>query len=107
LGADGLHVSGSVAAVRDAVARLKPDLIVGAGDIRSRHDAMQKGEAGADYILFGPLSGHIDAAQRELAEWWAETMEVPCVLADPSAATPVASRCEFKGIGLIAGEQSA
>ena len=53
--------SGDVKAVREAVAALKPNLIVGAGDVHSRDDAMPKGELEVDYILFGPLSGPIIA----------------------------------------------
>ena len=108
LGADGLHVSGGLKAVRDAVAALKPDLIVGAGDIGSRHDAMQKGELDIDYILFGPLSGDISEPERDLARWWAETMQVPSVLSDPDAglAGYDAGECEFIGLVLPTGSEA-
>jgi thiamine-phosphate pyrophosphorylase len=106
LGADGLHVSGSISAVRAAIAALKPDFIVGAGDIHTRDDAMGKGETGVDYILFGPLSGPIPATERDLARWWAETMEVPCVLSDPMAtlADFDAAGCDFVGLSTRALE---
>lgn len=107
LNVDGLHTTGGVGAVRAALDVLKPDYIVGAGDIRSRHDAMQKAEAGVDYILFGPLSGRIDDAQRELATWWSETMEIPCVVSDPDALPLEADGWEFAGLGLDALEQPA
>ena len=107
LGVDGLHVTAGVGAVRAALDTLKPDYIVGAGNIRSRHDAMQKAEAGVDYILFGPLSGRIDDAQRELAAWWSETMEIPCVFADPAATDIDPSGCEFAGVGIDALEHTA
>lgn len=102
LGADGLHVSGDVAAVREAVEALKPQMIVGAGGVGSRDDAMEKGELEVDYILFGPLSGAITADEREMARWWAETMEIPSVLSDPAAGydTCDAEGCEFIGLGL-------
>lgn len=101
LGVDGLHVSGGVKAVRDALAALKPDMIVGVGDIGSRHDAMQKGELDIDYILFGPLSGTISEPERKLAQWWAETMQVPSVLSDPVAGLAGdAGDCEFIGAEL-------
>jgi thiamine-phosphate pyrophosphorylase len=106
LGADGLHVTGGVSAVRSAVEALKPDYIVGVGDVRSRDDAMGKAEVGVDYILFGPLSGTIPAAQRELAAWWAETMEIPSILSDPAAtaADIDAAGCEFIGLSATALE---
>jgi len=106
LGADGLHVPGDIKAVEEAIAALKPKLIVGAGDIQSRDDAMLKGEAGVDYILFGPLSGSISAPEREMAQWWAETMEIPSVLSDPEAgpASYDAGGCEFIGLPLTLSE---
>ncbi|MEP7241422.1 MAG: thiamine phosphate synthase [Devosia sp.] len=101
LGADGVHVEGDVAAVKAATAALKPDYIVGAGGIASRHDAMTKGELGPDYVFFGPLSGPRDPEQRELARWWAGLMEVPSVLSDPAATaeSATAEGAEFIGLG--------
>ena len=102
LGADGLHVSGDLEAVREATSALKPEMIVGVGDIHTRDDAMSKGELDIDYILFGPLSGTISAEGRDMARWWAETMEIPSVLSDPAAgyADYDAAGCEFIGLGL-------
>lgn len=101
LGADGLHVEGSAAEVKAATAALKPDYIVGAGRIASRHDAMSKGELGPDYIFFGPLSGPRSPEQREMARWWADIMEVPSVLSDPTATaeTAAADGAEFIALG--------
>jgi len=101
LGVDGLHVEGGVAEVKAATAALKPAHIVGAGRIASRHDAMSKGEFGPDYIFFGPLSGARDPEQREMARWWAEIMEVPSVLSDPSATadSATAEGSDFIGLG--------
>lgn len=54
---------------------------------RSRHDAMELGEAGVDYIAFG-IPDHVEdratAIERrlELCGWWAEIFEVPCVAFD-------------------------
>ena len=97
LGADGLHVTGPTAGVKAALNALKPDFIVGAGADGTRDDAMGKGELGPDYIMFGPISGAIAPATRELAGWWAETMEIPGVLSDPEAVatTADAAGCEF------------
>lgn len=101
LGVDGLHVEGSVSAVQAATAALKPDYIVGAGQIESRHDAMSKGELAPDYVFFGPLVGQRDPEQREMARWWAEIMEVPSVLSDPAATaeSATAEGSEFIGLG--------
>lgn len=101
LGADGLHVQGGLADLKAATSALKPDYIVGAGQIASRHDAMSKGELGPDYIFFGPLSGPRDPEQREMARWWAEIMELPSVLSDPAATaeSATAEGGEFIGLG--------
>jgi thiamine-phosphate pyrophosphorylase len=101
LGADGLHVEGSTAEVRAATEALKPDFIVGAGRIGSRHDAMSKGELGPDYIFFGPFSGAMSPEQRDMARWWADIMDVPSVLSDPAATAETASAdgAEFIGLG--------
>ncbi|RUT34640.1 thiamine phosphate synthase [Arsenicitalea aurantiaca] len=101
LGADGLHVTGTERDLRAALSALKPDFIVGSAFDGTRHDAMTRGELGADYIIFGPLSGAIDPEQQDLAQWWAETMEIPSVLSDP-AADPASLEdlsCEFVALG--------
>jgi thiamine-phosphate pyrophosphorylase len=41
---------------------------------------MAAGEAGADYIAFGPFGGPDEAAPAaELITWWSELMELPVV----------------------------
>jgi thiamine-phosphate pyrophosphorylase len=81
-GADGAHLS-TPQAFCEAVASLKPGSIAGAGGLLTRHEAMQAGEVGADYVMFGEA----DAAGKrpslsaivERVGWWAEIFEVPCV----------------------------
>jgi len=85
IGADGVHVSGDASAVKAALKALKPGLIVGAGNIPTRHDAMTIGEMDVDYLFFGPLEGGSAAEAADLAEWWAATFEIPAVLSDPGA----------------------
>ena len=102
IGADGVHVTqGGTEAIRAASAALKPDGIVGVGNIRSRHDAMSFGELDVDYLLFGALDGDPDPQAVELAQWWAETFEVPAILSNPAAdpAQALASTAEFVGLG--------
>ena len=74
--ADGAMIAESqVAAARAA---LGPDAIVGTR-CNSRHDAMEAGEAGADFIAFSGLG---------LIAWWAEIFEVPAVSLIPGVAAP-------------------
>lgn len=76
--ADGVHMSGGIKTLREAIETLKPDYIVGTGDIGSRHEAMVRGELDVDYLMFGDRDDPgLDG--REMADWWAETFEVPSV----------------------------
>jgi len=81
-GADGAHLAG-IAAVQEAIRSLKPERIVGAGGLASRHDAMLAAESGADYVMFGEPdpTGTRPAfeAIRERVEWWTDVFEIPCV----------------------------
>ncbi|MET0439959.1 MAG: thiamine phosphate synthase [Devosia sp.] len=87
IGADGVHVTtGGAKAIRAAAEAMKPEGIVGAGNVRTRHDAMSFGELDIDYVMFGPLGGPVDPQAAELAQWWAETFEVPAVHSNPAAA---------------------
>ena len=95
IGADGVHVTTGSKDVQTAIAALKPAAIVGAGDLHSRHDAMTMGELGVDYVFFGPLDGPTDPAASDLAQWWAETFEIPAVFSDPAAATGEHHGAEF------------
>ena len=106
LGADGLHVATGLADAQDAIAALRPELIVGVGPVESRDDAMSIGELEPDYLLFGAFAGPVPAAQRDMAAWWAQTMEIPAVLADPAAslADHDAAGCEFIGLAMPALE---
>lgn len=100
IGADGVHVSeGGIKAIRAAVEALKPDGIVGVGNVRTRHDAMSFGELDVDYVMFGPLGGAVDPDAAELAQWWAETFEVPAVHSNPGAA---ASEADATGAEFLA-----
>lgn len=85
IGADGVHITGDAAAIKAAIAAIKPALIVGASAHGSRHDAMTAGEMDIDYLMFGALEGVSDTAESDLAEWWASTFEIPAVLSDPGA----------------------
>lgn len=100
LGADGVHMQGGTDAIRDAVEHLRPECIVGAGDVHSRHDAMVRGEAEVDYVFFGSIDGSPDPEARGLAEWWAETFEIPAVLAPGAADIPDLGETNIEFIAL-------
>jgi thiamine-phosphate pyrophosphorylase len=88
--ADGVHLQWSkapAAAYSEAREILGNRYIVGVDAGRSRHDAMQLGETGADYVGFG-IPPHVEDLEKavsrrfELASWWAEIFEVPVVALD-------------------------
>jgi thiamine-phosphate pyrophosphorylase len=81
-GADGAHLAG-IAALEEAMSSLKPDRIAGVGGLETRHESMNAGEMGADYLLFGEpdAKGQRPSSQAiaERLDWWAELFEPPCV----------------------------
>jgi len=81
-GLDGVHLEGSQK-VRKVRETLGADAIIGAYCAQSRHDGMGAGEAGADYVSFGPAgpTGLGDGAQAdpELFTWWSQMIELPVV----------------------------
>ncbi|HET6377526.1 MAG TPA: thiamine phosphate synthase [Methylocella sp.] len=77
-GADGVHMEGSPDELAAALRALKPGRIVGAGGIRTRHAAMEAGEAGADYVMLGSETRPLEETAA-LVSWWAELFNVPCV----------------------------
>jgi thiamine-phosphate pyrophosphorylase len=87
-GADGAHVAG-LAEFTEAIGHLKPERIVGAGGLTTRHDAMAAAEANADYVMFGEPNAAGErpsfAAIEERVAWWAEVFEAPCVAYAASA----------------------
>lgn len=100
LGADGVHIVSGLPALKTAIKALKPTLIVGAGAIGSRHDAMSVGELDVDYLCFGSFDGPSAPPANELALWWAETFEIPAVLSDPSITTDNAADLPVEFIAL-------
>ncbi len=83
LGLDGVHFNDGSRHVRKARKDLGADAIVGAFCGSSRHDGMNAGEQGADYIAFGPVGasqlGDGSLAEAELFSWWSEMIELPVV----------------------------
>lgn len=88
--ADGVHLTWSkdlADRAREARDILGHRFMLGVDCGRSRHEAMEQGEAGADYVAFG-IPSHVEdrgtAAHRreELCEWWGAIFEVPCVAFD-------------------------
>ncbi|EJM99371.1 thiamine phosphate synthase [Phyllobacterium sp. YR531] len=105
--ADGLHFEGPTAELAENVQRLSPKLIVGTGNIKNRHTALEIGEAMPDYVLFGKIGADNkpEAHPRniDLADWWASMVEIPCIIQGgntlESIPDAVITRAEFIALG--------
>lgn len=100
-GADGIHVR-EIEQGRALRERVRGERSVGIGNLRSRHDCMEAGEADLDYLMFGePRVDDSIPAQDvalERAAWWAEIFETPAVIYAPTLddiASAVATGAEF------------
>ena len=106
LGLDGVHLTDGARSVRKVRKDLGDDAIVGAFCSHSRHDGMSAGEAGADYIAFGPVGatplGDGTQADDDLFAWWSEVMAIPVVAEGALTLERVATLApitDFFGIG--------
>lgn len=106
LGLDGVHLTDGARSVRKVRKELGADAIVGAFCGASRHDGMNAGEAGVDYVSFGPVGatalGDGAVAEPALFAWWSEMIEVPVVAEGALSVETVAQLTpvtDFFGIG--------
>lgn len=83
LGLDGVHLTDGSRSIRKVRKDLGDEAIVGAFCGTTRHEGLSAGEAGADYVAFGPVGetplGDGSRAELELFQWWSEMVEVPIV----------------------------
>ena len=105
MGADGIQFSQDAEAVHDAVQRLSPKFMVGAGNIRTRHTALVIGEAQPDYVFFGKAGDDTrpqpKAKNLDLGEWWASIIEIPCIVLGGTAVDCVVQIAEA-GVEFVA-----
>ncbi len=84
LGLDGVHLMNSGRNLRQLRKDMGDDVILGAFCNTSRHEGISAGEAGADYVSFGPVAastlGDGNQVDPELLSWWSEMIEVPVVV---------------------------
>ncbi len=106
LGFDGVHLTDGARSVRAARGELGKDAIVGAFCGSSRHDGISAGEAGADYVSFGPVRddglGGGAVAGADIFSWWSEMIELPVVAEgglDAEAAAELAPVTDFLAVG--------
>jgi thiamine-phosphate pyrophosphorylase len=82
--ADGIHVEGGKAALADMIDRMQDKIMVGAGGVKTRDEALELGEQRPDYLFFGRFGydSQAEPHHRNLAlgSWWAEMIEIPCIV---------------------------
>lgn len=103
--ADGVHIDTGAPDIADAVAALRNRQIVGAGNIQTRHDALEIGEAEPDYLFFGRLDGDRDERifpkALELAAWWSSVTIIPAMIMGGRSIASV-DEAAAAGIGFVA-----
>lgn len=106
LGLDGVHLTDGARSVRKVRKDLGDDAIIGSFCGASRHDGLNAGEMGADYVCFGPVAktplGDGTVADHELFDWWSQIVEVPVVAEgalDEDIIRKLAPATDFFGVG--------
>ena len=81
---DGLHLDGDMNDIETGVDEFGERFMLGTEGGNKRHVAMEIGESGVDYIMFGRLNAPAMPAIHEksfdMAEWWSSLFEVPAVI---------------------------
>ncbi len=106
LGLDGVHLTDGARSVRYVRKEIGTEPVVGAFCGPSRHEGMNAGESGCDYVSLGPLSdtglGDGAVAEFDAFQWWSEMIELPVVAEgalDLRAVETLAPVTDFFGIG--------
>ena len=82
-GLDGIHLTDGARSVRALRKDLGSEAIVGTYCGITRHEGITAGEAGADYVAYGPIGettlGKGERADFDLFDWWSAMIEVPVI----------------------------
>lgn len=83
-GADGLQLGQDMNELSDAIEKFSPGLMVGASNVKTRHNALVIGELQPDYLMFGKAGGDIRPEPHpknlDMGKWWSALVEIPCVV---------------------------
>ncbi|MEM1316863.1 MAG: thiamine phosphate synthase [Pseudomonadota bacterium] len=83
-GADALQLGQDPAELADAVSRLTPAMMVGAANVKTRHNALVLGEIQPDYVMFGKTGAdtrdEANPKNIELGDWFSKLVEIPCIV---------------------------
>ncbi len=105
VGADGLHVDGRLDELAEAIGKHQGAMMVGTTAGKTRDEALDRGELRPDYMFFGRFgydaSPEVHPRNLTLGEWWAQMIEIPCVVQAGSDIASVASVAET-GVEFVA-----
>ncbi len=82
LGADGVHVTSGARDAGAARKMLGEEAIIGGECRGKRHEAMDLGLAGIDYLA---LDQRLEAGGENMLDWWVEMFVIPVVALHPAA----------------------
>ena len=106
LGLDGVHLLDGGRNIRNLRKDMGEDTILGAFCNTSRHEGLSAGEAGADYVSFGPIHagalGNGSQVNPDLLQWWSEMIEVPVIIEGgltEKLITDLSNKVDFFAIG--------
>lgn len=92
--ADGVHVDSGRRDLADLIERHQAKLMVGAGGVTTRDEALDLGEARPDYLFFGRFGYDTKPEPHprnlKLGEWWAQMIQIPCIVMGGSDIASVA-----------------
>ena len=84
VGADGFQLGQDIDALREAIQKYTPKIMVGAANVKSRHNALMIGELQPDYVMFGKPGGDTRPEPHpknlDLGNWWASMVEIPAIV---------------------------
>lgn len=107
VGADGLQLGQDPGALAEAIPKFHPAMMVGAGNVKTRHNALVLGEMQPDYVMFGKPGGDMkpepNPKNLDLGAWWSSMIEIPCIVLGgnsvESAVAVAETRAEFVALG--------
>ncbi|MEM9732824.1 MAG: thiamine phosphate synthase [Pseudomonadota bacterium] len=82
--ADGLQLGQDPQQIEEAVEKYTPQMMVGAANVKTRHNALVLGELQPDYVMFGKPGGDTRPEPHpknlDLGQWWAAMVEIPGIV---------------------------
>ncbi|MEP0941287.1 MAG: thiamine phosphate synthase [Rhizobiaceae bacterium] len=106
-GADGLQLGQDPVALEAAIDKFSPGLMIGAANVKTRHNALTIGDLQPDYLMFGKPGGDIRPEPHpknlDLGQWWSQMVEIPCIVMGgtdlDSVIAVAATGAEFVALG--------